>query len=78
MAPVALAFAVLNASGRTGDLGIVLAAHMVPLLGFLLVGGTTADRVSRRTVLIAANPGSGLTQAMVAALLLSGHYSLLP
>ncbi|MFF3359732.1 MFS transporter [Streptomyces sp. NPDC002917] len=77
MAPVALAFAVLNASGRAGDLGIVLAAHMVPLLGFLLVGGATADRVSRRTVLIAANLGSGLTQAMVAALLLSGHYSLL-
>ncbi|WP_371794905.1 MFS transporter [Streptomyces sp. NBC_01718] len=77
MAPVALAFAVLNASGGSGDLGIVLAAHMVPLLVFLLVGGATADRISRRTVLIATNLGSGLTQGMVAALLLSGHYSLL-
>jgi MFS family permease len=76
MAPVALAFAVLNASGRAGDLGIVLAARMVPLLAFLLIGGATADRISRRTVLIAANLGSGLTQGMVAALLLSGHYSL--
>ncbi|MFD0327721.1 MFS transporter [Streptacidiphilus monticola] len=76
MAPVALAFAVLDASGRPGDLGIVLAARMVPLLAFLLVGGATADRFSRRTVLIAANLGSGLTQGVVAALLLSGHYAL--
>ncbi|WP_344637459.1 MFS transporter [Kitasatospora cystarginea] len=76
MAPVALAFAVLNASGSTGDLGIVLAAHMVPLLAFLLVGGATADRFGRRTVLVAANLGSALTQGGVAALLLTGHYSL--
>ncbi|MGK4585775.1 MFS transporter [Kitasatospora sp. HPMI-4] len=77
MAPVALAFAVLDASGNTDDLGIVLAAHMVPLLAFLLLGGATADRFSRRTVLVAANLGSALTQGGVAALLLSGRYSLL-
>ncbi|MEV4442020.1 MFS transporter, partial [Streptomyces sp. NPDC049577] len=79
MAPVALAFAVLDASGRrTGDLGVVLAARMVPLLVFLLIGGATADRLSRRTVLVAANLGSALTQGAVAALLLTGHYALLP
>ncbi|MDH6115251.1 MFS family permease [Kitasatospora sp. MAP12-15] len=77
MAPVALAFAVLSASGRTGDLGIVLTAHMVPMLAFLLLGGATADRFSRRTVLVAANLGSALTQGGVACLLLTGHYSLL-
>ncbi|MDQ8707939.1 hypothetical protein RCO28_36555 [Streptomyces sp. LHD-70] len=37
MAPVALAFGVLDASGNPWDLGVVLAAHMVPLLAFLLV-----------------------------------------
>ncbi|MFJ4844611.1 MULTISPECIES: MFS transporter [unclassified Streptomyces] len=78
MAPVALAFAVLDASGSPGDLGIVLTAHMVPLLVFLLVGGATADRLPRRTVLIAANLGSALTQGAVAALLLTGRYALLP
>lgn len=77
MAPVALAFAVLDASGRAEDLGMVLAARMVPLLALLLVGGATADRFSRRTVLVAGNLGSGLTQGMVAALLLCGHYCLL-
>jgi len=77
MAPVALAFAVLDAAHRPGDLGIVLAAHMVPLLVFLLVGGAMADRFSRRTVLVLANVGdAGLTQGAVAVVLLSGHYSL--
>ncbi|MGH3831531.1 MAG: MFS transporter [Pseudonocardiaceae bacterium] len=76
MAPVALAFAVLDASGSTSQLGVVLVARMVPLLAFLLVGGATADRFSRRTVLVFANLGSALTQGAVAALLLTGHYSL--
>ncbi|MCP3803218.1 MFS transporter [Allokutzneria sp. A3M-2-11 16] len=76
MAPVALAFAVLDASGRTGDLGVVLAAHMVPMLGFLLVGGAVADRLPRRAVLVVANLGCGLTQSGVAALLLADAYDL--
>jgi MFS family permease len=77
MAPVALAFAVLDAAGSASDLGIILAVRMVPLLAFLLVGGATADRFSRRTVLVAANLGSALTQGGVAGLLLTGHYRLL-
>ncbi|MFJ2092267.1 MFS transporter [Streptomyces sp. NPDC087901] len=78
MAPVALAFAVLDASGSTQDLGVVLAVHMLPLLALLLVGGAVADRSSRRNVLVAAHLGSALTQGAVAALLLTGHYSLMP
>lgn len=78
MAPVALAFAVLDASGSSQDLGVVLAAHMLPLLALLLVGGAVADRSSRRNVLVATHLGSALTQGGVAALLLTGHYSLLP
>jgi MFS family permease len=76
MAPVALAFAVLDASHRTSDLGIVLAAHMVPLLAFLLIGGAVADRFSRRPVLVIANLGAGATQGAVAVVLLTGHYDL--
>ncbi|MEU4549439.1 MFS transporter [Nonomuraea dietziae] len=78
MAPVALAFGVLDASGSTSDLSVVLAAHMVPLLAFLLVGGAVADRIPRRTVLVAAHLGSALTQGGVAALLLTDSYALLP
>jgi hypothetical protein len=77
LAPVALAFAVLDASGRASDLGVVAAAHMVPLLGFLLVGGAISDRFPPRTVIVVANLGSGLTQGTVAVVLLTGRYSLL-
>jgi len=76
MAPVALAFAVLDASNSPNDLGVVLAANLVPHLLLLLVGGATADRFCRRTVLVVANIGSALTQGAVAAVLLTGHYSL--
>jgi MFS family permease len=73
MAPVALAFAVLDTSGSATDLGVVLAARMVPLLAFLLVGGAVADRFSRRVVLIVSDLGSALTQGAVAVLLLLTH-----
>lgn len=76
MTPVALAIAVLSASGRPGDLGIVLAAQLVPNLALLLVGGAVADRLPRRLVLVVANLGAGLTQGAVAAVLLGGHYDL--
>lgn len=77
MTPVALALAVLNATGRPTDLGIVLACQLIPQLSLLLVGGAVGDRVARRTVLVAASVGAGLTQSGMAALLITSHYSLL-
>jgi MFS family permease len=76
MTPAALALAVLQASGRPDDLGIVLAAQLLPNLALLLVGGVVADRLPRRAVLVAANLGAGLTQGAVAAVLVTGHYNL--
>ncbi|WP_037362234.1 MFS transporter [Nakamurella lactea] len=76
MAPVALVFAVLDASTGPNDLGIVLAANLIPHLLLLLVGGATADRFSRRTVLAIANVGSAVTQGAVATILLTDTYSL--
>ncbi|MGZ3145611.1 MFS transporter [Lentzea chajnantorensis] len=78
MSSVALALGVLGATGRATDLGIVLAAGIGPQLVLLLVGGAVADRFSRRTLLVHANLGAGLTQAGVAAILLSGTFDLLP
>lgn len=77
MAPVALTFAVLDHPDGSGDLGIVLAANMVPLVAFMLLGGAISDRHPRRTVLLVANVGAGLTQGAVAAVLLTGNYHLL-
>jgi MFS family permease len=76
MAPVALAFAVLGASGRPSDLGVVLACQLVPQLALLLVGGAVADRLPRRSVLVVSNLGAGLTQGAIALVLLSGRYAL--
>jgi Major Facilitator Superfamily len=73
MAPVALAFAVLDLTGSKSDLGFVLAARQGAQIAFLLVGGVWADRLPRHRVMVASNVASGASQAVLAALLLSGH-----
>jgi MFS family permease len=76
MTPVALSFAVLEASGHSGDLALVLAANSLSLLAFLLLGGALADRVSRGALLVVSNLGACATQTTVAVLLLTQHYYL--
>jgi MFS family permease len=73
IAPVGLAFAVLDVTGRTADLGYVLAARALPTVLFILVGGIWADRLPRHLVMVGSNAVSAGTQATVAALLLTGH-----
>src|ERR671939_93803 len=73
MVTVALAFAVLDLTGSVADLGFVLAARNVPLVASLLVGGVYADRLPRRTVMVAADLVRCGSQATLAALLISGH-----
>ena len=72
VAPVALAFAVLDVSGSATDLGYVLAARAVPLVLFLLVGGVVSDRWPRQRVMVGANVVSAASQAVLAVLLLTG------
>lgn len=76
MTTVALALAVLQASGRVADLGIVLAANMIPTLVLLLVGGAVADRVRRRTVLIVTNVATAAAMAAMAVVLITNQYDL--
>jgi len=71
-ANVALAFAVLDLTGSKSDLGLVLAARVVPMVVFILVGGIWADRLPRSRVMVFSNLASAATQALVAALLFSG------
>jgi MFS family permease len=76
MSPVALAFAVLNASGgNSKDLALVLAAQTVPILA-LPLGGAVADRFPRSRVLVFSHIGAALGQGILAILLLSGRYQL--
>ncbi|HEY5294891.1 MAG TPA: MFS transporter [Gaiellaceae bacterium] len=73
MAPVALAFAVLDLTGSTSDLGLVLAARQIPTVIFILFGGVWADRLPRHHVMVASNLLSGASQAAAATLLIAGH-----
>ena len=73
MAPVALAFAILDLTGHAGDLGYVIAARSAPLVGFLLIGGVFADRLPRRAVMIVADLLRFATQSVTAGLLIFGH-----
>ena len=72
MAPVALAFAVLDLTGSTSDLGLVLAARQIPVILFLLFGGVWADRLPRHHVMVGSNLVSGASQLAAGTLLLSG------
>jgi MFS family permease len=63
MAPVALAFAVLDVTGSASSLGLVLAAQTLPQILFLLVGGAVGDRAARKRVLVASNLVMGCARA---------------
>ena len=71
MAPIALAFAVLDI-GSASDLGLVLAAGWIPQIVFILAGGVWSDRLPRNRVMVVSNIVSAMTQAVVAVLLFSG------
>lgn len=72
MAPLAIAFGVLEATGSASDLGFVIAAHTVASVAVLLAAGVWADRVRRERLMIASNLMSCVTQAATGLVLLSG------
>ncbi|MBT2452852.1 MFS transporter [Streptomyces sp. ISL-43] len=69
---IASSFAVLEAGGSVGDVGLVAAARTLPLVLFLLIGGAIADRIPRHHVMVAANALNCLSQAAFAVLVLAG------
>ncbi|MGO9820143.1 MAG: MFS transporter [Solirubrobacteraceae bacterium] len=77
LVPVALAFAVLDLTGKVTDLGIVLACQTVPLVVFVLVGGVWADRLARDRLMLSSDIVRALAQGASAALLLTGNASVL-
>ncbi|MBW3086042.1 Enterobactin exporter EntS [Austwickia sp. TVS 96-490-7B] len=76
MAPVALAFAVLDISDSPVALGQILAARSIPLVIFLLVGGVIADRLPRTHVLVVSHVLSAVTQGAAAWLVITGRADL--
>jgi MFS family permease len=69
VAPMALAFAVLDLTGSVRDLGFVVAARSLTNVVFILFGGVLADRLPRKVVMIGSSSLAFLTQGAVAAML---------
>ena len=76
MSALAVSFAVLDGGGTASDLGLVLAAGIVPQVLFMLGGGVLADRVGRRPVMLGADAARCAAQAALAGAVLAGHPAL--
>jgi len=69
---VALALFVIDLTGDPTDLGFVLAAHAIPLVGFMLIGGVWADRLPRHRLMVATDLIRFLLHGTLAALIIAG------
>ena len=72
LAPIAVAFAVLELTGSATDTGIAFACWTVAQVSTLLVGGVVADRLPRRLVMVSSDLANVCVRTTMGALLLSG------
>ncbi|MDI1462261.1 MFS transporter [Catellatospora sp. KI3] len=72
VAPIALAFAVLDLTRSASALGLVVGARSLTNVAFVLFGGVIADRLPRHLVMVGSGLLAAATQAAVAALVLTG------
>jgi MFS family permease len=77
VAPIALAFAVLDLTGSAFDLGLVVGARSITTIVFVLLGGVVADRLPRSVVLVVSSVLAAASQAVVATLVLT-HSATIP
>jgi MFS family permease len=72
IAPIALAFAVLDISDSPRDLGLVVGARTLVNVLFVLFGGVLADRLPKNLLLVGSSLAAFASQAAVAVLVLTG------
>ena len=70
---VALALFIAGETGSATDLGLVLAAYSLPLIGFLLVGGVFADRLPRHLVVVVTDLVRFALHGLLAVLIVIGE-----
>ncbi len=73
---VALPLLVLTMTKSAADLGIVVAARLVPTVVFLLLGGAVSDRVSRRLAMLTSDVSRAAISATLGALGIAGLLNL--
>ena len=69
---VAIALYVTELTDDPTQVGIVLAAYLLPLIAFLLIGGVWADRLPRERVMIAADVARAALHTLLAVLIFTG------
>jgi MFS family permease len=72
IAPVALAFAVLDLGGSATDLGLVVGAYALAEVVTVLFGGVLGDRLPRQVMMQGSSAAAFLTQGVVAVALIGG------
>lgn len=72
IAPIALAFAVLDLTGSVITLGLVVGARSIANVTLLLMGGVLADRLPRGVILQGASIAAAVSQALTGAAVLMG------
>jgi predicted MFS family arabinose efflux permease len=73
LAPIAVAFAVLDLTGSATDVGIAFACWTLAQISTLLIGGVIADRLPRRLVMLSSDSANFAIRATMGLLLVSGH-----
>src|SRR5438477_8703787 len=73
LAPIAVAFAVLDLTGSATYTGLAFAAWTLAQVSTLLVGGVLSDRLSRRLVMVASDSANFCIRGAMGVLLVTGH-----
>jgi predicted MFS family arabinose efflux permease len=73
LAPIAVAFAILDNGGGATAVGLSFAAWTLAQVTMLSFGGVLGDRLPRRVVMIGSDVASTVVRAAMGALLVSGH-----
>src|SRR5437870_2406350 len=73
LAPIAVAFAVLDLTDSATDVGIAFACWTLAQISTLLIGGVVADRLPRRLVMLSSDSANFVIRALMGALLVSGN-----
>jgi MFS family permease len=73
LAPIAVAFAILDTGGGATALGLGFAAWTLAQVAMLAIGGVIGDRFPRRTVMIGSDIASTAVRTTMGVLLISGH-----
>jgi MFS family permease len=73
LAPIAVAFAILDNGGGATAVGLSFAAWTLATVVTLAFGGVVGDRVPRRLVMIGSDVASACVRTTMGVLLVSGH-----